>query len=69
VEVTDECCTVLPPGQLGRLKIKAPSMHTEYFGDLEATRRFFKDGWFHSSDLAIRHGSDRLRLWGEVTRS
>ena len=64
VEVIDERGTQLPPGQLGRLKIKTPSMHTEYFGDPEATRHFFKDGWFHSSDLAIRHGSNRLQIVG-----
>src|SRR5262249_54414643 len=64
VEVIDERGLPSPPGQLGRLKIKTPSMHTEYFGDPETTGRFFKDGWFHSSDLAIRHGSNRLQIIG-----
>jgi acyl-coenzyme A synthetase/AMP-(fatty) acid ligase len=62
VEVVDERGVPVPPGQLGRLRIRTPSMHTEYFGDPEATSRVFRDGWFHSSDLAIRHGSNRLQI-------
>jgi acyl-coenzyme A synthetase/AMP-(fatty) acid ligase len=64
VEVVDEQGSPMPLGQLGRLRIKTPFMHTEYFDDPEATRRIFKDGWFQSGDLAILHGPRRLQLMG-----
>src|SRR5438477_1568970 len=46
VDVVDEQDRSLPPGQLGRLRIKAPFMHNEYVGNPEATAKHFKDGWF-----------------------
>ncbi len=66
VEVVGDHGTPLPAGQLGRLRIKTPSMHTKYFDDAETTSRMFKDGWFEPGDLAILHGPRRLQLMGRV---
>jgi acyl-coenzyme A synthetase/AMP-(fatty) acid ligase len=63
VEVVDEQGRPLPPGELGRLRIKTPFMHTGYLGS-DATGRFFQDGWFHPGDLGIRHGARGLQLMG-----
>ncbi|HKX10166.1 MAG TPA: fatty acid--CoA ligase family protein [Stellaceae bacterium] len=64
VEVIDERGAVLPFGQVGRLKIKSPFMHTEYFEDPETSREAFQGGWFVSSDLAVLHGPRRLQIMG-----
>jgi acyl-coenzyme A synthetase/AMP-(fatty) acid ligase len=64
VEVVDETGIPLPPGQVGRLKIKTAFMHTEYLADPETTDRFFKDGWLLSGDLAVLHGPRRLQIIG-----
>jgi len=64
VDVVDEQGRSLPPGHLGRLRIKASFMHREYVGNPEATAKFFKDSWFHSGDLAILHGRRGVQLMG-----
>ena len=64
VEVIDERGAVLPFGQVGRLRIKSPFMHTEYFDDPETSKESFQDGWFISSDLAVLHGPRRLQIMG-----
>lgn len=62
--MVDEAGTPLPNGQLGRLKIKTPFMHTQYLDDPETTSRFFKDGWLLSGGLAVLHGPRRLQIIG-----
>jgi acyl-coenzyme A synthetase/AMP-(fatty) acid ligase len=66
VDVVDEHGRSLPRGQLGRLRIKTPFMHREYVGNPEATAEFFRDGWFHSGDLAIMHGPRHVRIMGRA---
>jgi acyl-CoA synthetase (AMP-forming)/AMP-acid ligase II len=51
VESVDEAGQVLPSGQDGELRIRSPQMVTEYFGDPEATRTFFREGYFYSGDI------------------
>jgi acyl-coenzyme A synthetase/AMP-(fatty) acid ligase len=64
VDVVDDQGRSLPYGELGRLRIKTPFMHREYVGSPDTTARFFRDGWFHSGDLAILHGRKRVQLMG-----
>lgn len=49
--VDDEGLTV-KTGHVGELILRAPSMCSGYWNDPEATRRAFRDGWFHTGDLA-----------------
>jgi acyl-coenzyme A synthetase/AMP-(fatty) acid ligase len=64
VQVVDETGLPLPYGRLGKLRIRAPFMQTEYFDDSELTARLFQDGWFQPGDLAILHGARRIQLIG-----
>lgn len=64
VEAVDEAGAPVPMGQLGRLKMRAPFMHSEYLDDPEATRRFFRDGWLLSGDIGVLHGPRRLQIVG-----
>jgi acyl-CoA synthetase (AMP-forming)/AMP-acid ligase II len=51
VEAVDKSGKVLPPGQDGSLRIRGVHNITEYVGDPEATRTFFRDGYFYSGDI------------------
>ena len=64
VQVVDESGVPVPYGRLGKLRVRAPFMQTEYFGDPELTARVFKDGWFQPGDLAILQGPRRIQLIG-----
>jgi len=51
VEATDDSGEALPVGRDGELRIRTPLMAHQYIGDAEATRTFFRDGYFYSGDL------------------
>ena len=51
VEAVDESGDALPGGRDGELRIRSPHMVTQYLGDPEATRTFFRDGYFYSGDI------------------
>jgi len=68
---------VLPPGAHGEIELKGPSLLREYYGNPEATREAFHDGWFRTGDLGYLDGprrfcyvtriGDVLRLGGFLT--
>ena len=68
---------VLPEGESGEIELKGPSLLLEYYGDAEATRAAFHDGWFRTGDLGYLDGprrfcyvsrmGDVLRLGGFLT--
>ena len=66
VEVVDEHGRPLPPGKVGRLKIRTDSQVAGYANDDEATARVFKDGWFYSSDMGMLVDRRRLRILGRI---
>lgn len=52
VRVVDEDNQPLPPGQIGELVLKGPSMCSGYWNDPDATAAMCDtDGWFHTGDL------------------
>jgi fatty-acyl-CoA synthase len=67
----------LPPGVHGEIELKGPSLLREYYGNPEATREAFHDGWFRTGDLGYLDGprrfcyvtriGDVLRLGGFLT--
>jgi fatty-acyl-CoA synthase len=51
--VVDDAHRPLPPGQVGELVLKGPSMCSGYFNDPQASREAVDaEGWFHTGDLA-----------------
>lgn len=52
VQVVDEMLRLLPVGELGRLRVRGPSVICGYRGEPEATELHFYDGWFQTSDIA-----------------
>lgn len=51
--IVDENNQPLPPGQVGELVLRGPSMCSGYFNEPEASEQAVdSDGWFHTGDLA-----------------
>ena len=42
----------LPPDEVGELVLKGPNLFSGYWNRPEATVEAFKDGWFHTGDMA-----------------
>ena len=52
--IVDEHNQPLPPGEVGELVLRGPSMCSGYFNDPEASAAVVDDGgWFHTGDLAL----------------
>jgi len=46
----------VPPGTPGEIKVRGPNVFAEYWGQPDATRDAFRDGWFHTGDTAVVEG-------------
>ena len=44
---------LVPPGTAGEIEVRGPGVFTEYWGQPEATRSAFRDGWFRTGDTAV----------------
>jgi fatty-acyl-CoA synthase len=53
--IVDEYNQPLPPGSVGELVLRGPSMCSGYFNDAEASAAVVdEEGWFHTGDLATK---------------
>ena len=43
----------LSPGAPGEIEVRGPSVFAEYWGQPDATRDAFRDGWFRTGDTAV----------------
>ena len=50
--VMDDDGRLLPPGTIGELVYRGPQVMNGYLNQPEATAAAFRDGWFHSGDVA-----------------
>jgi fatty-acyl-CoA synthase len=61
--VDDEMADVPRDGEtLGEVVMRGNNVTTGYYGDEEATRAAFTDGWFHTGDLAVMHADGYVEL-------
>jgi acyl-coenzyme A synthetase/AMP-(fatty) acid ligase len=54
LRVVDDVGAELPPGEVGQLVARGPSVTPGYFRDPEATAEILRDGWLWTGDLARR---------------
>jgi acyl-CoA synthetase (AMP-forming)/AMP-acid ligase II len=66
VQVVDENENVLPPGQLGTVRVRINGV-SSYVDNEEASRRFFRNGYFYPGDLGSFDERGRLALRGRFT--
>jgi fatty-acyl-CoA synthase len=63
VEIRDAAGVARPPGRVGHVFVRGPSVMVGYFGRTDLTDRALHDGWLDSGDLGFTH-DDELYLCG-----
>jgi fatty-acyl-CoA synthase len=53
MKVVDENVNEVPPGTVGEMVARSPSVMLGYYKEPEKTSEIFKGGWHHTGDLAI----------------
>ena len=53
VQLVGESGEAVAPGTPGEIEVRGPSVFTEYWGNADATRNAFRDGWFRTGDTAV----------------
>lgn len=66
LEVVDETGLPVNTGEVGEVRYKTPLLVTGYIGDDNATRTFFRDGWFHPGDTGFLDAQKHLFITGRV---
>ena len=64
--VRDSDGSELPPGQVGELWLRSPTMMSGYWGDPAATAAALADGWLRTGDLASVDERGLYRLAGRL---
>jgi acyl-CoA synthetase (AMP-forming)/AMP-acid ligase II len=67
VELVDDLDQPVAVGRIGRIRVGTEGGPSSYLYDEEATRAFFKDGFFYTGDLAVMRQDGRIALQGRVT--
>lgn len=55
IRLADEEGCDVPDGEPGELLVRSPCLFSGYWADEAQTRESFRDGWFHSGDVFVRH--------------
>jgi malonyl-CoA/methylmalonyl-CoA synthetase len=56
VQLVGDKANPVPPGTPGEIEVRGPNVFTEYWGQPDATRDAFRDGWFRTGDTAMVEG-------------
>lgn len=64
LKIVDDAGNALPPGQVGELLVKGPSVVKGYFNRPGATAEAIVDGWLHTGDTAYLDAEGYLFLQG-----
>jgi len=67
VRIVDEHGQPLPPGGVGEIEVRGPTVMRGYFRDEEATRGALVDGWLRTRDLGMLDERGRLRVFSRRT--
>lgn len=66
LETIDAAGARLPAGEAGEIRVRVPRMPAGYIDHPEATRRAFRDGWFHTGDIGMIDRDGMLYLKGRA---
>lgn len=66
VEIVDERHQALGANEHGMVRIRTPQMANGYYADEQATRRYFRDGWFYPGDRGWLREDGMLMLAGRA---
>ncbi len=65
VQLVGENGERVAPGVAGEIEVRGPSVFAEYWGQPDATRDAFRDGWFRTGDTAVVENG-RYRILGRT---
>ena len=51
LRIVDDSDQDVPPGEVGEIVVKGPTVLLKYWNKAQETRAAFRDGWFHTGDL------------------
>ncbi|MGC1405019.1 MAG: AMP-binding protein, partial [Thermodesulfobacteriota bacterium] len=51
LRIVDDSGQDVPPGEVGEIVVKGPTVLLKYWNKAQETRAAFRDGWFHTGDL------------------
>jgi long-chain acyl-CoA synthetase len=64
VHVVDDRDRPVPAGVVGRIRYRGPAVADGFFGDPDASKESFRDGWFYPGDLGMLNDEGYLFLKG-----
>ena len=67
VQVVDEGDRLLPPGQMGAIRIRADDAVSGYFQDAATTSEIFRHGYFYPGDIGEFRADGRLVVHGRAS--
>ena len=62
VEIMDDAGRVLPPGEIGEVVVRGPTVMEGYWRNPEASAKVLAGGWLHTGDLGTFDGDGFLTL-------
>jgi len=71
VEVVGKAGTPLPPGKIGRVRIRTPLMSAAYEGEAlqQGAGQAFEDGWFYPGDLGVLFEDGLIGIEGRASET
>jgi acyl-CoA synthetase (AMP-forming)/AMP-acid ligase II len=66
VEIVDDHDRILPPGDVGLVRVRGGGFASGYIDDPEATAKAFRDGWYYPGDLGALAPEGALFLKGRA---
>lgn len=66
VRIVDENDEILPRGEVGELVMRGTGMMQGYYKDPESTQKAFRNGFFHTGDLAYMDEDGRIYYVGRL---
>jgi len=56
----------VPTGKPGQVVVKGPTVFDGYYGNMEATKRAFTDGWYYTKDIGVKDTDGYLTITGRM---
>ncbi len=56
----------LPPGEVGEIRLRSPSVMLGYWDDPEATAEVLRDGWLYTGDLGFLSAAGEVHITGRT---
>jgi fatty-acyl-CoA synthase len=69
LRIVDDNRRDVPPGEIGEIIVKGPTIFLKYWNKPQETEAAFRDGWFYTGDLGRRDDEGFLFIVGRKTDS